>query len=915
MSLKMESQFGGGSLSSDLDTSPRPLFIEMAQLSLRENGPVQWRQVARWVKYEEVIEQGGQRWSKPFVPTIQLNAVKELRSVLETSVIRLNFDCNSEERACRTLVDVWVSQGMIQESERNKVLQALLRPHIHLYETVWSLPKANKLFKKKKGKPNARISRAPAPEETSDPRRFRRSSICSVVYVDPSKEDKEKNVQFLRKIPANAESANIMVGQIAELKRPVGAFLRFEDSRVLGNLTEVPVPTKFIFILLTPPGFDHYEMGRAVGTLFTDPIFKETAYQVSSKEKLFEGIDNFMNKAAILPPATWDKSIRLEPPQSGGGAGHGESHGAEPDADSGLARTGVLFGGLWKDIRRKVPWYWSDVKDALSLQCLATWMFLYFACLTPMITFGGLMGLATHNSMGTMETMVAGCVCGIGFALFSGQPLIILGSTGPVLVFEKILVNFSESNGWDYLEFRLWVGVWIAVILIILVATDASALVSYITRFTEDNFATLIALIFMVEAVKNVMLIGHTHTHESSSNNSSLVENETMWNWENEVDHGKVESDITLALREESSRSIFLMSLLLFAGTFFVSSMLKEFRVSPFFPTWFRYIVSDFAVILAIASMTFIDFSCAVRTPKLAVPEKFAPTSSERGWFIPPFGKNPIWSIFAASIPALLATILIFMDQQITAVIVNRKDHKLKKGCGYHLDLFVLAILITLGSFFGLPWFVAATVESLTNVSSLKMESESAAPGEKPTFLGVREQRVSNLLVFITVGLSVFLTPVLCHVPMPVLYGVFLYMGFSALLRMDLFQRILLVFMPLKYQPDRGYLRSVPLRRVHLFTLIQLLCLVLLWIIKSLKQTAILFPLMLVVMMLVRKLLDYVFTQTELLALDDALPGSGKCSQGSDHDEKDGQNLQCGSRSTSTEFNGCQYKPVTREVV
>lgn len=57
-------------------------------------------------------------------------------------------------------------------------------------------------------------------------------------------------------------------------------------------------------------------------------------------------------------------------------------------------------------------------------------------------------------------------------------------------------------------------------------------------------------------------------------------------------------------------------------------------------------------------------------------------------------------------------------------------------------------------------------------------------------------------------------------------------------------------------------------------------------------------------MMLVRKLLDYVFTQTELLALDDALPGSGKCSQGSDHDEKDGQNLQCGSRSTSTEFNG-----------
>ncbi len=51
----------------------------------------------------------------------------------------------------------------------------------------------------------------------------------------------------------------------------------------------------------------------------------------------------------------------------------------------------------------------------------------------------------------------------------------------------------------NYLEFRLWIGLWVGVILIILVALDASAFVCYITRFTEENFATLIALIFMVE--------------------------------------------------------------------------------------------------------------------------------------------------------------------------------------------------------------------------------------------------------------------------------------------------------------------------------------------------------------------------------------------------------------------------------
>lgn len=54
------------------------------------------------------------------------------------------------------------------------------------------------------------------------------------------------------------------------------------------------------------------------------------------------------------------------------------------------------------------------------------------------------------------------------------------------------------------------------------------------------------------------------------------------------------------------------------------------------------------------------------------------PTRPDRGWFVAPFGKNPWWVYLASILPALLVTILIFMDQQITAVIVNRKENKLK---------------------------------------------------------------------------------------------------------------------------------------------------------------------------------------------------------------------------------------------
>ncbi len=97
------------------------------------------------------------------------------------------------------------------------------------------------------------------------------------------------------------------------------------------------------------------------------------------------------------------------------------------------------------------------------------------------------------------------------------------------------------------------------------------------------------------------------------------------------------------------------------------------------------------------------------------------------------------------------------------------------------MDLFVLSVLIAICSIMGLPWFVAATVLSMTHVNSLKMESESSAPGEKPQFLGVREQRVTHICIFTLVGLSVLFTPILQRIPMPVLFGVFLYMGTSSL--------------------------------------------------------------------------------------------------------------------------------------
>ena len=155
------------------------------------------------------------------------------------------------------------------------------------------------------------------------------------------------------------------------------------------------------------------------------------------------------------------------------------------------------------------------------------------------------------------------------------------------------------------------------------------------------------------------------------------------------------------------------------------------------------------------------------------------------------------------------------MDQQITAVIVNRKDNNLRKGGGYHLDLMVLALTIIICSVFGLPWFVAATVLSINHLQSLVKETDSAVPGDKPQFFGIREQRGTAIMIGVLIGLSTLITPALALIPMPVLFGVFLYMGVSSLKGLQFVERILLFFIPTKYQPDYKYLKHVPLRRVQ----------------------------------------------------------------------------------------------------
>lgn len=52
--------------------------------------------------------------------------------------------------------------------------------------------------------------------------------------------------------------------------------------------------------------------------------------------------------------------------------------------------------------------------------------------------------LSFPNPKSAIESLFGASLTGIAYSLFAGQPLTILGSTGPVLVFEKILFKFCK---------------------------------------------------------------------------------------------------------------------------------------------------------------------------------------------------------------------------------------------------------------------------------------------------------------------------------------------------------------------------------------------------------------------------------------------------------------------------------------
>lgn len=817
-----------------------------AYVELNELLGNKWQETGRWVGYEESYNPITGAWGPSHVSYLTFKSLIQLRKVMTTGAVLLDVEESGLSGIAERIVNELLDRKEIRPSDRDTLLKTLLQ------------------------------------------KRSQTEGISTTTTgIDMIEMMHTYSVTKQREAADTVEASIVLSGVLDSLQKPVVAFMRLRDAIVMDGILESNVPVRFIFALVGPTqsGMNFHESGRAMATLLADWVFSLEAYLAQNEKELTNAIADFMDCSIVIPPTEiqsvamlqpiigFQKRMlreRLRPGDTRITLGQ-KVKGPEKPQEDPLARTGYPFGGMVKDLKRRYKHYLSDFTDALNPQVLSAVIFIYFAALSPAITFGGLLADKTEHMMGVSELMIATCIQGIIFCLFAAQPVLIIGFTGPLMVFEEAFFEFCKSQGVEYIVGRIWVGMWLIIIAVIVVAVEASFLVRFISRFTQEIFSILISLIFIYETFAKLMKIFKTHplilNYERLNESLDdpfhpVVELTNMTDEHGNVTHFH-------QVRERAYPNTALLSMCLMFGCFFVAFFLRQFKNGIYLPGPIRRMIGDFGVPIAIFFMIAVDVSIKDSyTQKLVVPQGLTVSNtSARGWFINPMGEKkqfPIWLMFACIVPGLLVFILIFLESQITTLIVSKPERKMVKGSGFHLDLLLLVAMGGAASIFGVPWLSAATVRSVTHVNALTVMTK----GPKPEIEKVLEQRISGILVAALVGISILMEPILKKIPMTALFGIFLYMGITSLSGIQLWDRMLLLIVPKKYHPSDPYATRVQTSRMHLFTVIQVVCLAILWVVKSSKASLAL-PFVIILTIPLRMLLTgRLFTVMEMQCLD-----------------------------------------------
>ena len=604
-------------------------------------------------------------------------------------------------------------------------------------------------------------------------------------------------------------------------KRHVG-IARLKHSTNLGKNAE---EVRFVILVLCPSEVKQtksaMETGRTFATLFSDVGLRHDLMGAKSVTEF----KDLINKTSIM----------FADHQGGNYPSHGgEGNGGQGEGNKDDEIKWYQFGrGIITDFKRRLPYYWDDYKDGIigpkTIQkTTATTLFLYFSVILPAVALGVLNSYNTQGKISVQQVIVGQTIGALTFAIFSGQPLVVVMTTAPLALFIKIIYMIADDFGIDFLAFYAMIGIWNTMFLILYSCFNMSVLMKYSSRSTEEIFSNFITIAFITDSTKNMVKTFNKHywadeCYESNSSLQSYHEIPMTSNLTNETTSQYANNSFSMGVREnygaDCSPDIAFLSLILMLGTVWFGLTLFDFTKTPFLNKGKREILSDYALPVSVIIFSVIG---TVLFSKVEV-QTFPYGNSDEIFQLVNFASLSVGAIFGAMGLGFSLSLLFFMDQNISAAMVNNPDNKLIKGNAYHWDLLVIGIINVFLCIFGFPFMHAVLPHSPLHVKCLADTEERVENGYvRDIIVRVRETRLTNLFSNILIGISIlFLGYALDYIPTPVLDGLFLYLALTALYGNQMFERIMLLFMEQSAYPPNHYIRQVPQRKVHLFTLCQ----------------------------------------------------------------------------------------------
>uniref|UniRef100_A0A8C3MCG7 Solute carrier family 4 member 11 n=1 Tax=Geospiza parvula TaxID=87175 RepID=A0A8C3MCG7_GEOPR len=608
------------------------------------------------------------------------------------------------------------------------------------------------------------------------------------------------------------------------------------------NWGENSCEVRFVILVLAPPKMKSTktatEVGRTFATMFSDITFRQKLLETKTEEEFKEAL---VHQRHLLTVANQRPSGRKD--------GH-TSHGSKQLKLHDFLSIGK---GISDDIARRFPVYALDFTDGIIGnnkaigKFITTMIFLYFACLLPAIAFGSLNDENTRGAIDVRKTIVGQCIGGLLYALFSGQPLVVLLTTAPLALYINVIQGICDDYNLDFSAFYAWIGLWNSFFLVIYSLFNVSLLMKLFKRSTEEIIALFISITFVLDAIKGIVKGKSCNNVFQSRSLLCLGINTSL------LMNSSVNENQTCTHDGHYGRETAVLSLMLMLGTLWLGHTLYQFKKSPYLHARVREILSDCALPISVLTFSVVG-SFIFNEIEMS---KFNYNASESLFVLAPVQSLSIGSVMSAMGLGFLLSMLFFIEQNIVASLTNAPENRLVKGTAYHWDLLLVALINTGLSVFGLPWIHAAFPHSPMHVRALAYVEERVESGHiYETIVSVKETRLTSLVANFLVGLSLLLLPFpLQWIPKPVLFGLFLYIALTSIDGNQLFERVALLLKEQTAYPPTHYIRRVPQRKIHYFTGLQVLQLLILcgFGMSPMPYMKMIFPLIMIGMVPIRR--------------------------------------------------------------